>query len=278
MIAAIVVWYNPSVEEIAHVNDYINDVEEVVIMDNSKNNNFCSIKKYIKNYNKIVYRHYVQNVGLCVALNDGLKLINDSGYKWALIMDSDSSFITNIVAVYKKYIQKDNTLDIAVLSPVHVFDRSKEKPFFGVKNLKWAMTSGCLYNLEIFNIIGGFKQELFVDGLDIDYCYRARKNGYKIIEFSEAKLNHHPGDTKTINLLNRYEFKYGIASPWRYYMQARAIVWLILKYHYVEDVFRYIYKWLKILFLFDNKKKYINEMLKGSIEGVDLWKKDKKKH
>ena len=39
-----------------------------------------------------------------------------------------------------------------------------------------------------------------------------------------------------------------------------------------------IYKWLKILFLFDNKKKYINEMLKGSIEGVDLWKKDKKKH
>jgi len=94
------------VEEIAHVNDYINDVEEVVIMDNSKNNNFCSIKKYIKNYNKIVYRHYVQNVGLCVALNDGLKLINDSGYKWALIMDSDSSFITNIVAVYKKYIQK----------------------------------------------------------------------------------------------------------------------------------------------------------------------------
>ena len=61
-------------------------------------------------------------------------------------------------------------------------------------------------------------------------------------------------------------------------MQARAIVWLILKYHYVEDVFRYIYKWLKILFLFDNKKKYINEMLKGSIEGVDLWKKDKKKH
>ena len=56
MIAAIVVWYNPSVEEIAHVNDYINDVEEVVIMDNSKNNNFCSIKKCLYELKELGYQ------------------------------------------------------------------------------------------------------------------------------------------------------------------------------------------------------------------------------
>lgn len=275
MIAAIVVLYNPSIEEIEHINDYCDKVDETIIMDNSKENHFYEIKKYLKTMDTVEYKHYGKNVGLCVALNEGIMIIKEHGHEWGLLMDADSSFITDIVNVYRKYIRKNMNNNIAILSPVHIFDRKRMEKFSGEREVKWAMTSGCLYNVRKFVEIGGFKEELYVDGLDIDYCYRAREHGFVVIEIADAKLNHHPGETRSVQICGK-RLKYGVASPWRYYMQARAIVWLILKYHQMNDVFRYISKWCKVILLFDNKKEYITEMINGSKEGVKLWKNDAK--
>ena len=78
------------------------------------------------------------------------------------------------------------------------------------------MTSGWLINIEIFEKQNGFFEELFVDGLDMDYCFKSHENGYLVIECGKAVINHHPAETR-----NCLGFKYGIASPYRYYMQAK---------------------------------------------------------
>ena len=274
-IASLVVFYNPRVEEIEHILDYYEKTDVTIVLDNSKEDHKEQIFSVIKNPGKMLYIHFPYNIGLCAALNKGIEKAKKLGCEWALLMDSDSMFLTDIIGVYTRYLTQNKMQDIAVLAPVHIFDRSTEKKFCGSRSVKWTMTSGCLYRIDVFCRVGGFKKELFVDGLDIDYCYKIRTLGYKVIELSDAKLKHFPAETKSISFL-RLKLSYGVASPWRYYMQARAIIWLILKYHQVIDVFRYLYKWIKVVLLFDNKKKYIKEMLVGSKEGFELWRNEKK--
>lgn len=76
---------------------------------------------------KAEYIHFHKNIGLCKALNHGMKLAADEGFEWALIMDSDSTFNTNVINAYKDYIKEHNCEKIGVLAPVHLHDRNLEK-------------------------------------------------------------------------------------------------------------------------------------------------------
>jgi len=46
-------------------------------------------------------------------------------------------------------------------------------------------------NLKAFSIIGGFDENLFIDGVDIDYCYAAMTKGFNNIIFKTIILNMH---------------------------------------------------------------------------------------
>lgn len=217
----------------------------------------------------IQYFSKQENMGLCKALNIGIKLLEESGCDWALLFDADSKLGSDIVTEYKKAIEDYKGKQVALFTPVHVFDRSNAVPYSGYKNVDWSMTSGWLINIEIFEKQNGFFEELFVDGLDMDYCFKSHENGYLVIECGKAVINHHPAETR-----NCLGFKYGIASPYRYYMQARQLIWCWKRYKKTRIFFVYLYKWAKVLLLFDHKIDYIKSMAKGTSDGVLLLRKE----
>ena len=45
----------------------------------------------------------------------------------------------------------------------------------------------------IFDKIGWFASEFFIDWVDIEYCFRIREAGYLIVESWDAILLHEPG-------------------------------------------------------------------------------------
>ena len=279
MICSIVVLYNPTRDEVKNINTYMDMVDYVFVMDNSKENHYKEVVKIFDekdNGIKLKFFHFPENKGLCYAFNRGMKEAYELGCEWALLMDSDSFLLNNIIEIYKNYLEKFSTKKEAVLSPVHIFERSKLLAYDGFKECKWAMTSGCFYNINIFLRLNGFQEELFVDGLDIDYGYKVCQNGYKIIEVGKAKLKHFPGNTRVLTIGNREIFKYGWASSERYYMQARALIWIFLKYKSMRILGTYLYKWFKVLFLFDDKHEYIKKMKNGTCEGIKLWLKLRK--
>ena len=223
----------------------------------------------INDKSKIQYFSKQENMGLCKALNIGIKLLEESGCDWALLFDADSKLGSDIVTEYKKAIEDYKGKQVALFTPVHVFDRSNAVPYSGYKNVDWSMTSGWLINIEIFEKQNGFFEELFVDGLDMDYCFKSHENGYLVIECGKAVINHHPAETR-----NCLGFKYGIASPYRYYMQARQLIWCWKRYKKTRIFFVYLYKWAKVLLLFDHKIDYIKSMAKGTSDGVLLLRKE----
>lgn len=270
-IGAVVVLFNPKLEEILNINSYVNNVDFLVIIDNSDTDHYNFVLKNVSSRN-LKYYTEKKNLGLCRALNIGVNILNNVGCSWALLFDADSKLGSDIISVYKKAIEELYVDNVSLLCPVHMFERSKSVPYSGYKNVKWSMTSGCLFNIPVFNKLQGFYEDLFVDGLDMDYCLKSKKCGYKIIQCGEAVINHHPADTKSV-----CGFKYGIASPFRYYMQSRQLIWVI--FYYKEPIFfaTYLYKWIKVVFLFPNKFLYIKSMIKGSFEGLRLLRKNCKK-
>ena len=224
MIGAVVVLYNPTKNEIQNINLYKDKVDYTVIVDNSSEDNQQMIDSVVGFVSNIIYYSESINMGLAKGFNIGVNILKQQGCDWALLFDADSKIESDIISVYKKAIAECKR-DVAVYSPVHIFERRKNKSYKGYREIDWAMTSGCLYNCEIFKEQKGFFEDLFVDGLDMDYCFKSHENGYKVIECGEAIIKHNPAETR-----NFFCFKYGIASPIRYYMQARQLIWCWLRY------------------------------------------------
>ncbi len=63
--------------------------------------------------------------------------------------------------------------------------------------------SGCFTMLrrEVYDAIGGFDEEYFMYGEDLDWCYRAQKSGWKIYYVPATKIIHYGGEsTKRSNI------------------------------------------------------------------------------
>lgn len=266
-VGAVVVLYNPTEDEIKNINIYKNKADYTVIVDNSDVNHRELVNEIVGLTDSIIYYSEYQNLGLAKGFNIGIDLLVEHGCEWALLFDADSKMSPDLLSVYKNAISKHRKEQVAVFSPVHVFDRSNNRQYKGYRDIDWAMTSGCLFNCNIFVKQNGFFEALFVDGLDMDYCFKSHENGYKVIECGEAVLNHNPAETRSF-----LGFKYGIASPFRYYMQARQLIWCWKRYGRNKLLLTYLYKWFKVISLFPNKREYFKEMIRGTKEGDNLIK------
>lgn len=270
-IGGIVVLYEPHIKDFEYLKSYVNKVVFLLILDNSKTSNDKVVSVHLQNTSgQFEYVYFGENIGLSAALNRGIKLLKDKGYEWVITMDSDSSWQSDICEIYKAEISKDAS--VAIYAPLHLHDRSKATEYIGTKEIDWAMTSGCCFNIKQLEAMGGFNEQLFVDGLDMDYCFRVKEKGLKIIQCGNALIKHNPAETHCFKVFGLSVLKYGKASPWRYYMQMRSLTWMFLRYHKLEVVKIWFWKWFKVTFFFEGKSNYFKEMYKGVKDGITIWK------
>ena len=266
-IAAIVILYNPNNSVIDNIKSYVNYVDLVIAIDNSTQYLDCIEK--IKQLSKLEYISLNGNFGIAMALNVGIVKAHDLGCSWMLTMDQDSSFENDIIRVYKEYIYSHNTEDIAVLCPIYIYDRHRTRKQSRYKQVSLVMQSANLLNFKAYEIIGPYNDELFIDCVDYDYCFRIYKKQFKIIQCADAKLRHSPAETKILKLGNVNLIRYGSASPLRYYYQARNLLYLVRKFKSFKMLGVLLCKLFKIFFLFNNKRKYILSYRTGIIDCVN---------
>lgn len=213
--AGVVVLYNPTKKDLKNIDTYIDYLDKLYVIDNSnKKNNF--------NHKKIEYIFNGENLGVAKALNMGIEKANK--YKWLLTMDQDTKLNKNIFIEVTKAIEKYDTSKIGIITPWHNTKLSVNKPKEKVDYPLDVMTSGNFVNLEIAKKVGGFKEEFFIDGIDIEFCLRLRKNNYKIMRLNNIEIKHSLGDIKYHKFLGRdymctnhnYLRNYYMARNYRY--------------------------------------------------------------
>ena len=248
-IAGIVVTYNIDKDTLLkNIDTYINYIDLLIIIDNS------DIKTKISQIfeNRIKYISMNGNQGIAKALNTGIEYAISKDYEYVLTMDQDSKFNNNLIDEYKKYYSKD----IIIYAPKYIIDRKKTKKYkTNTIELYWTMTSGNLLNLELYKKVGKFKEDFFIDGVDYEYCLRAKKYKCRMIQCNKAELKHNPGITKEKKILF-WNYKYGYMNPIRLYYQVRNFYWIQKEYKCFAATKILIIRLLKIILLFDNKKKF----------------------
>lgn len=266
-VAGIVTLYNPTDEDILNINTYINDIDVLYVVDNTEG--FNNLDRLPKN-KKIEYIFNNENVGIATALNIGANKAITQGYDWLLTMDQDTTFNKNVINQMKEYILSNDTSTIGIVTPWHKIKAILNKPNSSIDYPIDVMTSGNLLNLDIYKKIGGFKDWLFIDGVDIEYCLNLRKNGYKILRLNYLEIDHNLGDIFYKKILNRNFLCTNHTAIRRYYIIRNNNYIYDMYKDFDKDFCKYIvsqrHNILAVILFENNKCQKLKYYIKGYID------------
>lgn len=232
-LAAVVVLYNPNDQVIENIKSYIDYVDTVYAVDNSSSDNESRF-----NDPKIVYIANGENKGIAYALNAGAKQAVKDGFEWLLTMDQDSSFNGDGINKMKDFILdcRDNPRSkysykkLGLITPFHRTKYNADVEPETVDSPAVVMTSGNIISLKAYEEIGGFKDWMFIDAVDFDYCLNLRDYGYDIWRLGFVELTHNLGDMVTKKIGSKQYMSSNHSPIRRYY--------LVRNRHYFLDMYR----------------------------------------
>lgn len=255
-IIAVVIWYQPTEEQPLSILSYIHSVKHVIIVDNSPNDNSNLLVSLPKGH--YTYLPQCNNTGVATALNIGCRQAIAQGCEWILTMDQDSRWEQEELQRYLALANAYPDLDqVGVFSPRQDYSGHKAHYDYVYEEKIAVMTSGCLISVKGFQATGGFRDELFIDEVDNEYCMHIRRIGMKVVIINHALLAHRLGEKRTIRFLGIWRKEYIDHEPFRFYYMTRNILYLNHLYpEYRQFNNKRLRKMLKRILLYDRLHKW----------------------
>jgi rhamnosyltransferase len=233
-VCAVIVTYHPDEDFGVRLRRVLPQVAATVIVDNGSSAAAAARLHDLSTSLPLTLIDNGENLGIARALNQGLRYALDRGYAWALLLDQDTvvdaDLVVSLLAAYAAC--PDPAQTAAVGSRFRdSHDRPTEVRALPAQGESWreveaVITSGTLLPLAAFTAIGPFREEFFIDYVDIDYCLRARAKGYRIIETRRALMSHTVGAPTRHALLGRGQWTTNHSAERRYYIARNNTVLL----------------------------------------------------
>ena len=238
-ISAIIVTYNPNLSQLQKcVSSLLPQVEKIIIVKNSSEKlDFSEFQN-----EKIIQIQLEKNFGIAYAQNRGIEKAIAEGAEWVLLSDQDTVFPENYVSNFEKKIKifgknkiyaptffnevKKQNEPVSVSMSKSVIPSGNE-----VVKVLHAIYSGMIFCKEVFQKIGGMKEELFIDYVDFEFCWRAKKFGIDTLCFSDISIQHQLGDSYK-KVLGK---KITLRSDFRYFYMLRNGFYLSKNCEYLSD-------------------------------------------
>ena len=203
MICAVIVTYEPDSFFESRVRVLCKQVSQVIVVDNSikKNNaNFFSDKN-LNEYVSIIRNG--KNLGLGFALNQGVNFAKSLGFTYVILFDQDSEVYENTISMMCKISMSIEDQSVGMLGAAYKSMPDSKSSVISYVKKKSIITSGSLVPISLFENVGEFRSDYFIDCIDSEFCLRLRKNGYSIYQTSTNLLKHavgHPINHKIFGL------------------------------------------------------------------------------
>jgi rhamnosyltransferase len=274
------VTFNPGREIEENVRGLSPQVGTLCIVDNGSRPESLKYLHSLVRFENVELVENNKNLGIAGALNIGVVCALSRGYFWTAIFDQDTTappdYCRSMLKNYRKLKRKDR---IAALSSSYRYEPSGIRVRFGGPPTashsfpKVSIGSGTVFKTWVFEKIGFFDEDLFLDYVDFDFFLRMRKNNYRLVEFNNVLLNHRLGDLAC-------ESRLGVLiSTSRHGALRRCLIArnrLILYRRYfgfdpvwtVRDAKNFLLETLKIIFFEDEKTVKICATAKGVAKGL----------
>lgn len=267
-ISAGIVLFNPDIERLKkNVQAIIEQVDKIYLQDNGSSN-FLQVKKLFAGNKKIEIMENPNNRGIAWALNRLCNISTKEGFSWILTLDQDSVCPSDIILKYQKYLEMGD-----MLCPRIIDRNAGEISKINSQEYEYVnkcITSGSLLRLKTWNEIGGFDENMFIDGVDFEFCYRAIINNKKIIQINSVCLYHEIGNIKIHHFVGLKVIVKN-HSPFRKYYIARNIIYIQRKRKSHIGIIKALMQEVKLLgivILYEEQKKdKIKMIIKGTKDG-----------
>ena len=267
-IIGIVVWFNPTEREKETLRLYNSQLEKVIIVDNSANDNHAMCA----DIDNAVYLSHRNERGIAGALNIGCQEALRLGADWVLTMDQDSRWDQSTLPEYIAEAEQYEHFDqVGIFSPFHDCDGTpeKHKKIGRFQEMKIIMCSGNLLRLKAWQEAGGFKEKFFIDCVDDEISCHLRRLGWTIIRANNILLTHRLGNGVTI--VKVIHHPYTAHPAWRYYYRGRNMLYMAQLYPEMARYYRgHAVKEMKRLLLYDwtDKRNKLRYYTRGLWEGM----------
>ncbi|TBM13619.1 glycosyltransferase family 2 protein [Hafnia alvei] len=234
-IAAIIVLFNPKFEHVySLVASLSTSCDCIILVDNSENRESKNQKEKYNCLDKVTYLSLEENKGIALAQNYGFIKAIELGANYFFTFDQDSTIDYSYVNDMLKAMNDAQSYSsrIAILGPTIVNERNGKAYNREIKkgrlicdgliDVESVISSGALITLEALIYLGMNKSSWFIDLIDIEWCYRARHEGWYVLSTTEVKMMHNIG-LNDINILGLKTFT--LCSPFRLYFVYRN--WLL---------------------------------------------------
>ena len=276
MISANIITFNPNVEVLQNaVNSLEHQVDKIIIINNS------DYDVLIKS-SKVIVVNLGGNFGIAKAQSIGMEKSFSEGADFVLQMDQDSEvpdgMVDKLLASYR-YLESKG-YNIGLIGPLdfdkitgHVNKARLNKGKLVEERYSFVdstLSSGSLIPKKAYLSIGGMYNDLFIDIVDHEYCWRLGASGFDVVRDNSVKLPHRIGNgkKKILGLIS-----VGVPAPFRHYYAVRNTLFLMRKSYpplkwKLTAIPKIMFKLLMYPFFLDHGASRFKFIIKGIIDGV----------
>ena len=198
-VCAVVVTYHPDTDFPARLAAIRGQVAAIVIVDNGSDTELAMLRE-VGSDRGVTLLLNGENLGVARALNIGIQRALELGFAFALLFDQDSQvdadLVETLLAIHDSFPAGRvglvgsgfRTRDGA--APGGKAEQPAAPPWI---DAEYVITSGSLLPLTAYGAIGPFREEFFIDYVDLDYCKRAVARGFQVILSRRALMTHSIG-------------------------------------------------------------------------------------
>ena len=293
MPAGLLVTFNPHPDFFTRLDMFYTQLNQIIVVDNGSNPDTCRLldQETQRRGSSLNVIFNETNLGIAKALNQGCNWALEHGYDHIIAFDQDSypapGMISTMLEVLSTYAEDGKLAVVApvVLDPLMKIQarylRPKNKWLFervfcdctALEDVTFVITAGSLYDLKAYQQIGPFRDDFFIDYVDMEYCLRARQRGYQIIVTCNAHLNHRQGERQKRVLWGQNHYP-TFHSPLRWYFSARNRIQMFRQYairfpHWaMYEVVANLYIFIKMLLFETQRIAKLRAFFRGTLDGI----------
>ena len=206
-IDAVFITYYPNVKLFEKaIKSIISQVRIAYIIDNTPEK--CNHLEKLHEYSNINITYLCDNKGIAYAQNIGIKKSIEGNADFIMLSDQHTIYPENYIKAMLSTFE--GAKQVAAIAPLFKDENSrmhnsgiyKKGLFFyklfypkkGIFEIPQAIASGKIINTAHLSEIGLMKEDLFMDWIDFEWCWRATRKGYKIIGNANVVITHQLGE------------------------------------------------------------------------------------
>ncbi len=275
-IYSILVAYNPDIEELNQAVCRLKKQTDIVIVCNNSDYDVKFEDEQVKVFN------FGENLGIARAQSVGMQWAFENGADFVLQMDQDSipndNLVEKLLECYNDLIMKNYKVGLVCSQNFDKDSLVVSKPRINkgifLENEKYiqinqVISSGTLIPKKTYEIVGGMDDDLFIDAVDYEFCWRVINQKFIVVKNLEAQIAHKFGEgTKKV-----FGIEMIVPSPIRHYYQYRNLL-LLINRKYVPFYWKstnFIKQFLKLIclpFIFNRRRERFFYMYKGIKAGI----------